>query len=269
VENSQGQEGITPLGVFHRSRAVPFILLLAACAPNRDEAVLVFAAASLKTALDATEPVCRESAGVTFRASYAATSALARQIEAGAPADLFISADLEWMDYAETHGLVRAGTRVNVAGNELVLVAPAGRRPDLWIAPGFALADALGDGRLAVADPATVPAGKYARAALESLGVWESVAGRLAPAENVRAALLLVGRGEAPLGIVYRSDAAAEPAVAIVGEFPADTHPPIVYPAALTRAAGDEAGRLLACLSSPAAQAVFARWGFDPAPVSR
>jgi molybdate transport system substrate-binding protein len=228
---------------------------------------LVFAAASLKTALDEVQNACRQATGQAFRASYAASSALARQIEAGAPADIFISADIDWMHYLAARDLIRAETRVNLLGNRLVLVAPRGRNPvPLTIGRGFALGRALGSGRLAVADPAVVPAGKYAKAALTSLGVWDAVATRLAPAENVRAALLLVSRGEAPLGIVYRTDAAADPGVEIVDTFPASTHPPIIYPAALTRAStGATPGAVSTvfdCIRGPVASSIFERWGF-------
>lgn len=231
--------------------------------------ILVFAAASLKTALDALTPALERAVGARVRASFAASSALARQIEAGAQADVFISADLDWMDYLAERGLVKAESRVNLLGNRLVLVAPKSRPVKLTIGPGFALAAGLGaDGRLAVADPGHVPAGKYAKAALESLGVWSSVASRLAPAENVRAALLFVSRGESPLGIVYRTDALAEPDVVIVDTFPASSHPAIVYPAALTSGTTNPAAaRALAFLRSPAARETFERQGFStPSP---
>jgi molybdate transport system substrate-binding protein len=224
--------------------------------------VLIFAAASLQTALDALTPGMVQAAGTEVKTSYAASSALARQIENGAPADLFISADLDWMDYVATRHLIRGDTRVNLLTNDLVLVAPARQAPALRIASGFPLAAALGHGRLAMADPDSVPAGRYGRAALTSLGVWASVAGRLAPAENVRAALLLVSRGETPLGVVYRSDAVADPGVAVVDTFPAPSHPPIIYPAALTPQAPPEADRVLAYLQGPAARRVFERCGF-------
>lgn len=224
--------------------------------------VLVFAAASLKTAVDALVEPARQATGLTMRVSYAGTSALARQIEEGAPADIFISADVEWMDYVDARGLLKAGTRTDLLTNRLVLIAPMREPISLRIAPGFDLATALGTGRLALADPAVVPAGKYARAALEKLGVWTAVANRLAPAENVRAALLLVSRAEAPLGVVYRTDAVADPGVAVVDIFPEDTHPPIVYPAALTARATADAARVLAFLGSEAAAAEFSRQGF-------
>ena len=186
--------------------------------------------------------------------SYAASSALAKQIEEGAPADVFISADLDWMAYLSERGLVKKDTEVQLLGNRIVLVAPADSTAATEIAPGFDLAGLLGDGRLAMANVDAVPAGRYGKAALESLGVWESVADSVAQAENVRAALALVAAGEAPLGIVYQTDAAADPAVKIVGTFPEDTHPPIIYPAAVTaEATSADAAAFLAFLRSEAA----------------
>jgi molybdate transport system substrate-binding protein len=244
----------------------------AACAspPRTPPPVLVFAAASLQTAIDTLAPAILADTGVSVRASYAASSALARQIDQGAPADLFISADTDWMDDLERRGGIRVDTRVNLLGNRLVLIAPAGRQPSLAIGPGFLLAEAIGSGRLALADPDVVPAGKYARAALEELGVWSSVASRVAAAENVRAALLLVARGEVPLGIVYNSDAKADARVVLVDVFPRTTHPPIVYPVAVTaRAASpDGAARVLAFLQGTTAARVFVEQGFD-VPASR
>lgn len=236
-----------------------------AAAENRP--ILVFAAASLKNALDKASDDFTRRSGNAVTVSYAATSALARQIEAGAPADVFISADLEWMDYLQTHNLIRAGSRRNLLGNSLVLIAPAAAPADLRIGDGFPLAAALGDGRLAVANTAAVPAGKYARAALEKLGVWGSVEDRLAQADNVRAALALVSRGEAPLGIVYRTDAAADPNVVIVDTFPEDTHPPIIYPLALV-AASDSPGaaEFVAFLASGEARGAFETEGFAVLP---
>lgn len=224
--------------------------------------VLVFAAASLQTVLDDLAPGIAAATGVSVRTSYAASSVLARQIENGAPAEIFVSADRDWMDYLQARGLIRPASRVDLVSNQLVLVAPASRRVALRIGPGLPLAAALGDGRLAVADPASVPAGKYAQAALATLGVWDQVQTKLAPSENVRAALLLVSRGEAPLGIVYRTDALADRGVVVVDAFPASTHPRIVYPAALTNAATDRAARVLAYLGGAQARAVFAAHGF-------
>jgi molybdate transport system substrate-binding protein len=222
------------------------------------EAQTVFAAASLKNALDEitaaypTKPVI----------SYGASPALAKQIENGAPADIFISADLDWMDYVEKKGLLAPGTRKNLVGNRLVLIAPTKRPVKLQPAPGFPIAKALGNGRIALADPQSVPAGKYARAAFEKLGVWDQVSGKLAAADNVRAALLLVARGEAPLGVVYQTDANAEANVMVAGVFPADTHPPIVYPVAALKGAKPGALPFLEFLSGAASRRIFEKHGF-------
>ena len=224
--------------------------------------MLVFAAASLKTALDRIAAAWRTETGKAATISYAASSTLAKQIENGAPAELFISADEDWMDYLQERQLIDPKTRIDLLGNRLVLIAPAATGSSTKIAPGFPLAALLGDGRLAMADPGAVPAGRYGRAALEKLGVWSTVAHRIAAAENVRAALLLVARGEAPLGIVYQTDAAAEPLVRIVATFPPDSHPPIVYPMALTPTAGAEARELAAYLRGPAAGVLFEAQGF-------
>jgi molybdate transport system substrate-binding protein len=224
--------------------------------------VLVFAAASLKNALDAIAAKWRTETGKPVTISYAASSALAKQIENGAPADLFVSADLDWMDYLQQRGLIDPGSRKNLLGNSLVLIAPKDRKVEVAIAPGMPLAEALGGGRLAMADPASVPAGKYGKAALIALGAWSAVAGRIAPAENVRAAMLLVARGEAPLGIVYRTDAAAEPGVRIVGVFPAGSHPPITYPMGLTKAAAPDARAFAAYLRGGTAAGLFEAQGF-------
>lgn len=201
--------------------------------------------------------------GVTLRIAYAASSTLARQIDAGAPADLFISADQEWMQHVDAQGHLQRDSQVVLLGNTLVLIAPADSPIDLTLAPGMPLRAALGDGRLALADPSAVPAGRYARAALTTLGVWETVADRVAPADHVRAALALVSRGEAPLGIVYGSDAQADPKVRVVAAFPAGTHPPIRYPAALTRRAVPESAQVLALLQQDEATAIFVEHGFQ------
>ncbi len=224
--------------------------------------VLVFAAASLKNALDDIVAQYERETGKRVSVSYGASAALAKQIEAAAPADLFMSADLDWMDYLDTRKLIKPGTRSSLLGNELVLIGPKSGAAKVTIGPGFPLAELLGDGRLATADPKSVPAGKYGRAALESLGVWSSVENRLAPTENVRLALALVSRGEAPLGIVYKTDAAADPNVRIVGTFPENTHPPIVYPVALTETAGADAPAFLAYLKSAAARLSWEKQGF-------
>jgi molybdate transport system substrate-binding protein len=238
-----------------------FAAALFLSASAHGETVDVYAAASLKEALDEAARSFERSTGHVVRISYAASSALAKQIEAGAPAQVFISADDDWMTYVESRSLLKR-PRLNLLTNTLVLVAPATRAPKLRVGPGFALAAALGDGRLALADPRSVPAGKYARAALESLGVWRQVQGKLAPAENVRAALVLVARGEAPLGIVYGSDAKAEPRVAVVDTFPASSHPAIVYPLGILRDAGAAGERLAAFLAAPAMRDVWRRHGF-------
>jgi molybdate transport system substrate-binding protein len=197
-------------------------------ASAQSETVVVFAAASLKNALDEIEAACSEATGKRAVISYAASSALARQIEEGAPADIFISADLDWMDYLAERDLIQADTRSNLVGNRIVLIAPKDSDVALDIAPGFDLAGALGEGRLAMANTDSVPAGKYGKAALQVLGAWDAVADRVAQAENVRAALMLVARGEAPIGIVYGTDATSDPNVRVLGVFPEDAHPPIV-----------------------------------------
>jgi molybdate transport system substrate-binding protein len=243
-------------------------LLQVSDAPAEPRPVLVFAAASLKTALDAIAGEWRAGTGGRATISYAASSTLAKQIENGAPADLFISADQDWMDYLQKRKLIDPKTRIDLLGNSLVLIAPADSSTQVTIAPGLPLAAMLEDGHLAMANPDAVPAGRYAKAALRALGAWPEVAGHIAAAENVRAALLLVARGEAPLGIVYRTDAAAEPAVRIVGTFPPDSHPPIVYPMALTVAPGPEAPALAAYLRGPA-RTLFEAQGFTfPGPAS-
>jgi molybdate transport system substrate-binding protein len=226
--------------------------------------VLVFAAASLANVLGDLDTAFTARSGIQVTSSLAASSTLAKQIEAGAPADVYFSADLQWMDYLQQRGLLRPGSRQDVAGNALVLIAPAGRALRVRIAPGFNLAALLGAGRLAVADPDSVPAGMYAREALRNLGVWNSVATRLVRAENVRAALAYVARADAPLGIVYRTDALVEPRVRVVGVFPAASHSPIVYPVALTRRANEKAARYLAFVTSADAQPIFRKWGFEP-----
>jgi molybdate transport system substrate-binding protein len=246
------------------------VALLAALlpAPGRGgERLTVFAAASLTNALQELGGRYEETTGVKVIFSFAASSAIARQIEAGAPADLFVSADVEWADYLRVRGLLDDAGRRDLLSNALVLIAPADSTLRLRIAPNFPLAGALGrQGRLATGDPDFVPAGRYARAALTTLGVWEDVADRLLRAENVRSALAFVARGEAPLGIVYRSDAAAEARVRILGTFPAESHPRIVYPAAPVRGGRPGARAFLAFLGTPEARAVFARHGFVPLP---
>jgi molybdate transport system substrate-binding protein len=224
----------------------------------------VFAAASLKNALDAVAADWKEKTGHDAVISFAATSALAKQIEQGAEADVFISADQAWMDYVAELQLVDPRTRFNLLANQLVLIAPKDSDLTVDIAPDFSLAEALGDGRLAIASVDAVPAGKYGKAALQSLGVWNGVKDKLAQAENVRAALRLVSRGEVPLGIVYASDAKADPNVKVLGVFPPDSHPPIVYPAArLAHAKGPGADAFLAFLRTPEARRRFEENGFS------
>jgi molybdate transport system substrate-binding protein len=226
--------------------------------------MVVFAAASLKNALDEIAAAWTKESGKTApKISYGASSALAKQMEQGAPADLFISADIDWMDYVEKKDLIKKDTRVNLLGNKIVLIAPKDSKIALDIKPGFDLAKALGGGKLAMANVDSVPAGKYGKAALEKLGAWNGVKDNIAQAENVRAALLLVARGEAPLGIVYSTDAAAEPNVKIVGAFPADSHPPIIYPAAETKEAKSaDAKAFLDYLKSSKARPAFEKQGF-------
>lgn len=245
-------------------------------AVHEGAAITVFAAASLA---DAMSEISRAftagtgtaatglSAHVPVRTSFAASSVLARQIEAGAPADVFLSADLEWMSYLEKRQLLRPGTSHPLLGNRLVLIAPAASTVHVTLAPHVDLTAALAGGRLATGDPDSVPVGRYAQAALTRLGVWEQIAPQLVRAENVRAALEYVARGEATLGIVYRTDALAEKHVRVVDTFPEDTHPPIIYPVALTAGAAPEAAAFEAFLESPAAREIFVRYGFEPLPV--
>lgn len=226
--------------------------------------LVVFAAASMKNALDeAAAGWAKETGKPAPKISYAASSVLAKQLEQGAPADLFLSADLEWMRYVEERGLVRPDTVSTLLVNRIVLIAPADSPLRLALQPGVDLASALGDSRLAMGQVDSVPAGKYGKAALEKLGVWETVKDKLAQAENVRAALLLVSRGEAPLGIVYKTDAAADPKVRIVATFPEETHPPIVYPVALTKEARlPAASAFLTYLQGLEARRAFEKQGF-------
>jgi molybdate transport system substrate-binding protein len=249
-----------------RLSAALFLLVLSTFG-NAPEAqsgkVLVFAAASLKTALDEINAQWQGRTGKRAVVSYAASSALAKQIEQGAPADIFISADLDWMEYLAERKLIRPETRSDLLSNRLVLIAPKGTNLQVEIKPGFPLASLLGQGYLALANTDAVPAGKYSKAALETLGVWEQVRGRIAQAENVRAALLLVSRGEAPLGIVYESDAVSDPSVVEVGILPDATHPRIIYPIALTSGStSPDAGGFLDELKSPQARTIFEKQGF-------
>lgn len=231
--------------------------------PAHAEEVVVFAAASLKTALDDVAAAFEAATGHQVTVSYAGSNALAKQIIEGAPADIFLSAAVNWMDEVEAEGLVVPGTRADLLGNRLVLIAHGKGAAAVEIGPGLDLAGMLGDGRLSMAMIAAVPAGQYGKAALESLGLWPDVAGAVAQSENVRAALALVAAGEAPFGIVYATDAVAEDNVTVVGTFPEESHPPIVYPVALLTGAADAADRaFLEALSGEAARARFAAEGF-------
>jgi molybdate transport system substrate-binding protein len=232
-----------------------------AAAQSRD--VLVFAAASLKNALDDVAAQWQRETGKKVAISYAASNTLIKQIEQGAPADIFISADLDWMDYGQQKGLIKPDTRANLLGNRIVLIAPKDSTVSADIQPGFDLAALLKGGRLAMGNVDAVPAGKYGKAALEKLGAWDGVKDKIAQAESVRAALVLVSRGEAPLGIVYQTDAASDPGVKIVGVFPENAHPPIIYPIALTKdSANPDAQAFLNYIKSPAARPAFERQGF-------
>jgi molybdate transport system substrate-binding protein len=232
-----------------------------------DQELLVFAAASLTNALDEIGTAYTQKTQQQVKFSYAASSALARQLEAGSRADVLVSADLEWMDYVQARNLIDRSTRRNLLSNRLVLVAPADSKIELEIAPGFALGAALGsNGRLATGDPESVPVGKYARSALTSLGVWNDVADRLVRADNVRSALAFIARGETPLGIVYETDAKVEKRVRIVDFFPEDSHPPIVYPVAVTAHARPAAKQFVEFLQSAPAQEIFKKYGFQTAP---
>ncbi|RJT41822.1 molybdate ABC transporter substrate-binding protein [Mesorhizobium waimense] len=239
------------------------ILMATAPAARAEDKVVVFAAASLKDGLDAVNEVCEADVGEAATISYAASSALAKQIEGGAPADVFISADLDWMNYLSNKKLTKPDTEVKLLGNQIVLVVPKDSKAETKIEKGFDLARLIGDGRLAMGDFKAVPAGKYGKAALESLGVWSSVEGKVAQAENVRAALKLVSTGEAPLGIVYATDAHAEKGVKVIGTFPEDSHPPIVYPVAQTADSKDkDTPVFLRCLESAKAAELFKAQGF-------
>ena len=229
----------------------------------QEKTLTVFAAASMKNALDDINAAFLKSTGTKVTASYAASSTLAKQLEQGAPADVFASADLEWMDYSAQKKTIKDDTRVNLLGNRLVLIAPKDSKIDkVDIAQGFDLAKLVGDGRIATGEVNSVPVGKYAKSALEKLGIWSSVEKKFAMADNVRAALALTARGEAVLGIVYETDAKVEPGVKIVGAFPPDSHPAIVYPVAATANAKPEAAVYLAFLRGGAAKAVFEKYGF-------
>jgi molybdate transport system substrate-binding protein len=241
-----------------------FVISLAPqTASAQEKSITVFAAASMKNALDDVDAAYTKKTGVKVVASYDASSALMKQIEAGAPADAFISADLKWMDYGSQKKLIKDDTRVNLLGNQLVLIAPKDSKIDnVAIKPGFDLAKLAGDGRIATGDVKAVPVGLYAQAALQKLGAWDAVEPKMAMTQNVRAALTLVARGEAPLGIVYSTDAKVEPGVKVVGIFPEDSHDPIIYPVAATVTGKPDVTSYLAFLRSLEAKAIFEKYGF-------
>jgi molybdate transport system substrate-binding protein len=236
----------------------------AARTPAQAAPVTVFAAASLRESLGAAGQAFTKETGVPVTFSFAGSNAVARQVSQGAPADVVVTADAEWMDWMAARRLIDARSRRTILRNRLVLAAPADSKVRLSLRPGVRLSAALGQGRLAVADPA-VPAGRYGVAALKSLGAWSGVQSRLAPAADVRGALAYVARGEAPLGIVYATDARIEPRVRVVDVFPERSHPPVVYPAARVAASRNrDADAFLRFLQSPAGRAVFERYGFIP-----
>src|SRR5579871_6753971 len=230
---------------------------------SEEKSLTVFAAASMKNALDDVDAAYTAKTGVKVAASYAASSVLAKQIDQGAPADIFLSADTDWMDYAAGRNVIKPETRTNLLGNSIVLVAPKDSSlGNVTIGPGFDLAKLAGNGKIATGDVSSVPVGKYAKAALEKLGSWKAAEPKFAMAENVRAALTLVARGEAALGIVYATDAKVEPEVKVIGTFPADSHPAIIYPVAATTSAGASAAGYLGFLHSQAAKTIFEKYGF-------
>jgi molybdate transport system substrate-binding protein len=249
----------------HRLAGIVAVLIALGGAPAlaQDKGLTVFAAASMKNALDDIDAAFTAKTGVKIVVSYAASSALAKQIEQGAPADVFISADTDWMEYVVSRKTINAPTRVNLLGNSLVLIAPKDAKIDnVNIGAGFDLAKLAGDGRIATGDVKAVPVGKYAKAALEKLGAWQAAQPKFAMADSVRAALTLVARGEASLGIVYATDARIEPGIKIVGTFPVDSHPAIVYPVAATTTAKPQALDYLAFLRSAVAKNIFEKYGF-------
>jgi molybdate transport system substrate-binding protein len=249
------------------------VLILAAApllgGPARASDVTVFAAASLKNALDDATKLYETKTGRKVVVSYAASSALAKQIEAGAPADIFFSADLDWMDELQKKNLIDVASRQTLLGNTLILIASKDSTVSLPMEKNLPLLEALGpEGKLAMANVDSVPAGRYGKAALIYFGVWDEVAPRVAQADNVRAALSFVAKGEAPLGIVYGTDAKAEPSVRVVGVFPEESHPKILYPVALLANAKPDARDFLKFLVSPEAAPAFEAQGFSLAPVA-
>jgi molybdate transport system substrate-binding protein len=249
--------------IFAAFAAILAFAMLPHAAQAQDQSITVFAAASMKNALDDVDAAFTKKTDIKVVASYDASSALMKQIEGGAPADIFVSADLKWMDYGSQKKLIKDDTRVNLLGNTLVLIAGKDSAiGNVTIRPGFDLAKLAGDGRIATGDVKAVPVGIYAQAALQNLGIWASVEQKMAMAANVRAALILVARGEAPLGIVYATDAKVEPGVKVVGVFPEETHDPIIYPLAATASAKPEATQYLAFLRSSAAKSIFESHGF-------
>jgi molybdate transport system substrate-binding protein len=248
------------------------VLLLCAAASGQpssatsetDSSITVFAAASLTNVLQELGDAFTKDSSVPVRFSFAASSTLARQIENGSPADMFFSADLEWMDYLQNKQLIQVGSRHDMLGNQLVLIAPAASAVKLKIEPHFKLAAALGKGHLATGDPDSVPVGRYAREALTNLGVWSEIAPQVVRADSVRSALAFVDRGEASLGIVYATDALIDKDVRVIDVFPKDSHKPIIYPAALTSKAKAQAAKFLVFLRSPAGEVAFRHYGFTP-----
>jgi molybdate transport system substrate-binding protein len=232
-------------------------------AAAQDKSITVFAAASMKNALDDIDAAYTAKTGVKVIVSYGPSSGLAKQIEQGAPADVFISADTDWMDYAISRKTINEPSRVNLLGNTIVLIAPKDSKIDnVTIGQGFDLAKLAGDGKIATGDVKSVPVGKYAKAALEKLGSWQAAEPKFAMADNVRAALTLVARNEAVLGIVYSTDAKVEPGVKVIGTFPADSHPAIIYPVAATTTAKPETSDYLAFLRSSAVKTILEKYGF-------
>lgn len=246
-----------------RRVALACVLALGLATPALAEEVVVFAAASMKNALDTVASDFQTATGHRVTISYGGSNALAKQIIQGAPADIFVSAAVNWMDEVENAGLVAEGTRKDMFGNTLVLVAHGKDAKPFEIGTGFDLSGLLGDGKLSMAMVDAVPAGQYGKAALEALGIWDAVEPKVAQADNVRAALMLVSMGEAPYGIVYATDAAADDNVTVVATFPADSHKPIIYPGALLTTAADDADRAFyEALMSDMGNAKFAEQGF-------